>query len=129
MNNSTRKTPAMHTLRLIGLLIGLLAFGQAFAQENVTVTGNVIDENREPVGGVTVFVSRPLRALGTTDENWNFRFSVPANSTLVFRLIGYQERSQRIGTGRESLRIQRSEEHTSELQSLMRISYAVFCLK
>src|SRR3546814_4465707 len=28
----------------------------------------------------------------------------------------------------ESLR-ERSEEHTSELQSLMRISYAVFCLK
>src|SRR3546814_6528917 len=28
-------------------------------------------------------------------------------------------------TGREM----RSEEHTSELQSLMRISYAVFCLK
>src|SRR3546814_1263469 len=27
------------------------------------------------------------------------------------------------------LRQQRSEEHTSELQSLMRISYAVFCLK
>src|SRR3546814_1232353 len=27
------------------------------------------------------------------------------------------------------LRSQRSEEHTSELQSLMRISYAVFCLK
>src|SRR3546814_2379217 len=25
--------------------------------------------------------------------------------------------------------IERSEEHTSELQSLMRISYAVFCLK
>src|SRR3546814_20538603 len=27
------------------------------------------------------------------------------------------------------VRSQRSEEHTSELQSLMRISYAVFCLK
>src|SRR3546814_5966594 len=27
------------------------------------------------------------------------------------------------------LRLMRSEEHTSELQSLMRISYAVFCLK
>src|SRR3546814_10876457 len=27
------------------------------------------------------------------------------------------------------LRVNRSEEHTSELQSLMRISYAVFCLK
>src|SRR3546814_7921114 len=27
------------------------------------------------------------------------------------------------------LELERSEEHTSELQSLMRISYAVFCLK
>src|SRR3546814_2372950 len=26
-------------------------------------------------------------------------------------------------------KVRRSEEHTSELQSLMRISYAVFCLK
>src|SRR3546814_14237119 len=33
-------------------------------------------------------------------------------------------------TGRAALFQQhRSEEHTSELQSLMRISYAVFCLK
>src|SRR3546814_9695667 len=30
---------------------------------------------------------------------------------------------------RGSARARRSEEHTSELQSLMRISYAVFCLK
>src|SRR3546814_7330804 len=30
---------------------------------------------------------------------------------------------------RGSSRLLRSEEHTSELQSLMRISYAVFCLK
>src|SRR3546814_5527643 len=30
---------------------------------------------------------------------------------------------------KNGLRSRRSEEHTSELQSLMRISYAVFCLK
>src|SRR3546814_1157661 len=29
----------------------------------------------------------------------------------------------------EAVALNRSEEHTSELQSLMRISYAVFCLK
>src|SRR3546814_5037492 len=29
----------------------------------------------------------------------------------------------------DGLDLERSEEHTSELQSLMRISYAVFCLK
>src|SRR3546814_1982822 len=31
--------------------------------------------------------------------------------------------------GRTDALVERSEEHTSELQSLMRISYAVFCLK
>src|SRR3546814_6244662 len=34
-----------------------------------------------------------------------------------------------LGVGRHACRLGRSEEHTSELQSLMRISYAVFCLK
>src|SRR3546814_5495063 len=43
-------------------------------------------------------------------------------------------RVSRAGLGEVELRIliedvERSEEHTSELQSLMRISYAVFCLK
>src|SRR3546814_8651008 len=33
------------------------------------------------------------------------------------------------GTGLDVFNDGRSEEHTSELQSLMRISYAVFCLK
>src|SRR3546814_987899 len=39
-------------------------------------------------------------------------------------LAGIEGGLQWIGTGHG-----RSEEHTSELQSLMRISYAVFCLK
>src|SRR3546814_8100155 len=33
------------------------------------------------------------------------------------------------GAGHAGEELERSEEHTSELQSLMRISYAVFCLK
>src|SRR3546814_7306508 len=33
------------------------------------------------------------------------------------------------GAGTRDRWLDRSEEHTSELQSLMRISYAVFCLK
>src|SRR3546814_7815186 len=39
---------------------------------------------------------------------------------------GMQMEYLRRGTAHDSVR---SEEHTSELQSLMRISYAVFCLK
>src|SRR3546814_1341893 len=39
-------------------------------------------------------------------------------------------RRQQAGADRSVIRpSRRSEEHTSELQSLMRISYAVFCLK
>src|SRR3546814_4806120 len=46
-----------------------------------------------------------------------------------FLVLEFQ-RFGRIADGSESLKdSMRSEEHTSELQSLMRISYAVFCLK
>src|SRR3546814_3189905 len=46
-------------------------------------------------------------------------------ATLTIRR--WRSRGSRIGWRRCMAR--RSEEHTSELQSLMRISYAVFCLK
>src|SRR3546814_3608881 len=50
----------------------------------------------------------------------DLRFPLPEN--FAARLIGRRvERIQR--------RAKRSEEHTSELQSLMSTSYAVFCLK
>src|SRR3546814_10036155 len=45
--------------------------------------------------------------------------------------VGAGERMLRCAAKHEALSKEgtRSEEHTSELQSLMRISYAVFCLK
>src|SRR3546814_3878165 len=41
----------------------------------------------------------------------------------------FLDRAQLAAEGDEFAHLKRSEEHTSELQSLMRISYAVFCLK
>src|SRR3546814_4632656 len=38
-------------------------------------------------------------------------------------------RARLSGAARQEPDLERSEEHTSELQSLMRIAYAVFCLK
>src|SRR3546814_2268057 len=59
----------------------------------------------------------PIRALlgGAADE------MVPAFEVRIAR------RTWIVSEGGAT--IERSEEHTSELQSLMRISYAVFCLK
>src|SRR3546814_2262967 len=46
------------------------------------------------------------------------------------RLLGLCRSHLRLGVERRRRNLQhRSEEHTSELQSLMRSSYAVFCLK
>src|SRR3546814_2392331 len=60
------------------------------------------------------------------------RWSNHGHGLLVYII----ERPNSIGVRRRSFRdvpfgegVVRSEEHTSELQSLMRISYAVFCLK
>src|SRR3546814_5434674 len=54
-------------------------------------------------------------------------------ATPVFRLRCFRVFAPRSGSTRPDScgcpGIRRSEEHTSELQSLMRISYAVFCLK
>src|SRR3546814_2624524 len=56
----------------------------------------------------------------------------PAMPTLVPKLKGGIGVILDVGANadcRPDNLLQRSEEHTSELQSLMRISYAVFCLK
>src|SRR3546814_5995573 len=49
----------------------------------------------------------------------------------IVRLAGrdFAKPTRAIGSARAKVGHIRSEEHTSELQSLMRISYAVFCLK
>src|SRR3546814_7815965 len=67
----------------------------------------------------------PARATRTPDKIGGLFDASPDN-----RMIELNPVRQRIAdlTGRlDALR--RSEEHTSELQSLMRSSYAVFCLK
>src|SRR3546814_1082345 len=53
----------------------------------------------------------------------------PVLMTASVAILGLVPMLLSSGVGAETQRPLRSEEHTSELQSLMRISYAVFCLK
>src|SRR3546814_9025345 len=75
---------------------------------------------RSDGGGHIVLYPLFRRSTDMTQVQWP-----GASFTLDNRCIVHQGRKARaIQRGRH-----RSEEHTSELQSLMRISYAVFCLK
>src|SRR3546814_3188980 len=65
--------------------------------------------------------------LGTRLLDWIFYGPRCDNSPFV-RRHWPELRGQSRGASLQSAGIFRSEEHTSELQSLMRISYAVFCL-
>src|SRR3546814_3934740 len=58
-------------------------------------------------------------------DTYTGRFEAAQRVELRPRVAGYIDR---VAFDEGSL-VKRSEEHTSELQSLMRISYAVFCLK
>src|SRR3546814_7030376 len=51
------------------------------------------------------------------------------NDELLVRIETLTAEKTALAALRLAGNIQRSEEHTSELQTLMRISYAVFCLK
>src|SRR3546814_2053109 len=68
----------------------------------------------------------PLHPSGTQPPHGSFSRPQETNTGEYMREISF---SMRAFAAASALFLARSEEHTSELQSLMRISYAVFCLK
>src|SRR3546814_6245695 len=72
-------------------------------------------------------ISATLRRAYSLGEDAGGVAVVPGGGTYAMEAVARQ-----LAGGKKALVIRngwRSEEHTSELQSLMRISYAVFCLK
>src|SRR3546814_9392129 len=78
--------------------------------------------------------------LDASDAPWPLRpwimAAICAGAGLIFHLLVDRPYNAQGSAWRDALAafvaistVVRSEEHTSELQSLMRISYAVFCLK
>lgn len=63
---------------------------------DVTITGTVVDQNGDPLPGVTVSV--PGTGIGTaTDLDGRYSLSVPEGSTLVFSFIGFDSQSIEVG--------------------------------
>src|SRR3546814_1400860 len=66
----------------------------------------------------------------TPDAELRFDYPAYAHQLRTWELLRNADpQSVLVSSGTGSGKTERSEEHTSELQSLMRISYAVFCLK
>src|SRR3546814_3468947 len=94
-------------------------------------------ERREMIGGhrhVGLAPPDRVRGLGILDDELVLRAAprVPAGRDDERAVLGepaFIVAHRILDQGRRALVFGRSEEHTSELQSLMRISYAVFCLK
>src|SRR3546814_10479190 len=79
--------------------------------------------------------STPPKPCSAAKSMWRLVYSVvapclgPEFQLRVSRCMSHQMPTYFIGLNQLTSPSLRSEEHTSELQSLMRISYAVFCLK
>src|SRR3546814_7106374 len=90
----------------------------------------------EEVGLIADIGAWVLRRACADAAAWPSHISVSVNvsplqllSSAFPNLVGDALAKGRLSPNRLELEVTRSEEHTSELQSLMRISYAVFCLK
>src|SRR3546814_2623181 len=70
---------------------------------------------------VLVVENRRNAGCGRMTRFWSSSVNLPSTSSTRWMT--------NMTSGRPASYSSRSEEHTSELQSLMRISYAVFCLK
>ncbi|TKG83344.1 hypothetical protein EYV94_29135, partial [Puteibacter caeruleilacunae] len=77
---------------LIPLLV-LVFFTPGFSQGVINVRGTVVDDNKEPMIGVTVAVlNEDDRMVGgtTTDFDGRFFIKVNGNTRLQFSFIGYK---------------------------------------
>src|SRR3546814_2346412 len=82
------------------------------------------------VNHLTEFGGKKLESVARASKDLDAKIETPEKARLEGEFKDVVERLQTVlGARVEAVRLSRSEEHTSELQSLMRISYAVFCLK
>src|SRR3546814_3093277 len=103
-----------------------------------------VDPSRHELGLVVHGAGWPLSITGTDSTGGSFLYHLENNQVVVGLIVDLSYTNPYLSPFDDFQRFKhhpviakyleggkrlRSEEHTSELQSLMRISYAVFCLK
>src|SRR3546814_10489266 len=121
------------------------ASGQDLPLAKDSLPPNQIEQAERHAGGKSVFddplggivVNRTVTVLGNDFYQYFAAYWREKDISSTFTISVHERPSARFGSEiwvqfrqkRMFHTFLRSEEHTSELQSLMRISYAVFCLK
>ncbi len=74
------------------LVLFALSAPLAVAQQLLKVSGKIVDQEQQPMIGVTVKVKGNDKLTAVSDLDGNFTIHVPQGSTLRFSYLGYQEK-------------------------------------
>src|SRR3546814_5225405 len=128
-----------HSAQIVGRLQQKGMDGTGFRQTDIVVGKRGVEVDGFPFCQKVVFMRYQHQAVGTVGKEFDVLAAARLRSNAdVGRAVGHRLDHQvakpfsqfHIDIAvRTQVQGKKSEEHTSELQSLMRISYAVFCLK
>ena len=100
----------------------MLASSLAWAQSGtVTVTGQVTDQQNEPLIGVTVLVDGQTTGGTVTDFDGNYSIKAASNATLKFSYIGYQD--QKVAVGGKTVINVKMKEDAELLEEVVVVGY------
>jgi len=98
----------------------VLSLGTAFAQQDVTVNGKVVDESGQPVIGAAIMVKGTVAGV-VTDESGAYSIDTKSNAVLQVSSIGYTEQEIPVN-GRSRIDITLAEDNT-ELEATVVVAY------
>lgn len=110
-----------NSIRCLFLAVLLTVSATNVFAQDITVKGNVTDQQGEPVVGASVMLSSNQTVGTLTDLDGNYTISVPSKSSLVFSCIGYATQTVAVG-GRSKIDVVLSED-TEFLEETVVIGY------
>ncbi len=103
------------------LLAFLLQTSMMAWSQDITIKGKVVDNTNEPMIGVTVSVDGHQQTGVVTDSDGNYSINVPANATLKFSYIGFDDK--KVSVGNKTTVNVTMQENNTDLQEVVVVGY------
>ncbi len=113
----------MKSLRFLNMLLLLVSvFPLSVMAQEKLVTGQVTDQNNEPIIGANIIIKNTTNGT-VTNIDGRFSINAPANATLVFKYVGLTTREEKIN-GHSVVNVVMTENNTS-LEEVVVVGYGV----